>query len=97
MYHEYHALGMLLLEIGLWKLIPDAVGDRTLNLASTIAKQELVPQLGWMTGSSYRDAVNVCLDGTLSDASLAQQGQKKVPLVFRAQVVERLSSDHCRA
>ena len=97
MFHDYHALGMLLLEIGLWKLIPDAVGDTTVNRASTIAKQELVPQLGWMTGSYYRDAVDVCLGGTLSDASLAQQGQKKVPLVFRAQVVERLSSNHCRA
>ena len=96
-YHEYHALGILLLEIGLWKLLPDAVGDRTVNCASTIARQELVPQLGWMTGSYYRDAVDTCLNGTLSDASLAQQGQKKVSLVFRAQVVERLSSNHCRA
>ena len=97
MYHDYHALGMLLLEIGLWRLFPDAVGDRTFNCASTVAKQELLPQLGWMTGSYYRDAVDACLNGTLSDLSLAQQGQKKVPLVFRAQVVERLSSNHCRA
>ena len=97
MYHDYHALGMLLLEIGLWKLFPDAVGDGTVKCASTVAKQELVPQLGWMTGSYYRDAVDTCLNGTLSEASLAQQGQKKVPLVFRAQVVERLSSNHCRA
>ena len=97
MYHDYHALGMLLLEIGLWKLFPDAVGDRTVDCASTFAKQELVPQLAWMTGSYYRDAVDACLNGTLSDVSLAQEGQKKVPLVFRAQVVERLSSNNCRA
>ena len=97
MYHDYHALGMLLLEIGLWKLFPDAVGHRTVHCASTIAVQELVSQLGWMTGSYYRDAVDACLNGTLSDASLAQQYQKKVPLDFRAQVVERLSSNHCRA
>ena len=97
MYHDYHALGMLLLEIGFWKLFPDAVGGRTVNCASTFAKQELVPQLSWKTGSYYRDAVDACLNGTLSDASLAQRGQKQVPLVFRAQVVERLSSNHCRA
>ena len=97
MYHDYHALGMLLIEIGLWKLFPDAVGHRTVKCASTVAKQELLPQLGWMTGSYYRDAVDACLDSTLSDASLAQQGQKNVPLIFRQKVVERLSSNHCRA
>ena len=97
MYHDYHTLGMLLLEIGLWKLFPDAVGGRTVNCASTVAKRELVPQLAWMAGSYYRDAVEACLNDTLSGSSLAQQDQKKVPLVFRAQVVERLSSNHCRA
>ena len=97
MQHDYHALGMLLLEIGLWKLFPNAVRDRPLSLsATTIALKELVPQLGWIVGSYYRDAVTACLDGTLSDALLAQQGQK-VPLVFRAEVVDRLSSSHCRA
>ena len=97
MYHDYHALGMVLLEIGFWKLFPDIVGGRTANCASTVAKQELVPQLAWKTGTYYRDAVDACLNGTLGDVSLAQQGQKQIPLVFRAQVVERLSSNHCRA
>ena len=97
MYHDYHALGMLLIEIGLWKLFPDAVGHRTVNCASTVAKQELLPQLGWMTGSNYRDAVDACLNSTLSDTSLAQQGRKNVPLIFREKVVERLSSNYCRA
>ena len=97
MQHDYHALGMLLLEIGLWKLFPDAVRDRPVSLsATTTAMTELVPQLGWMTGSFYRDAVAACLDGTLSDVSLTQQGQK-VPLVFRAKVVDQLNSNHCRA
>ena len=93
MHHEYHALGILLLEIGLWKLFHNAVGDRPVNHDSAIA---MIPQLGWMTGSHYRDAVAACLDGTLSDASLAQQGQK-MPLAFRAKIVDQLSSNHCRA
>lgn len=97
MYHDYHALGMLLIEIGFWKLFPDAVGHKTVKCASTAAKQELVPQLGWLTGSHYRDAVDACLNSTLTDATLAQQGQKNVPLIFREKVVERLSSNHCRA
>ena len=97
MHYDYHALGMLLLEIGLWKLFPNAVHDRPFSVsANTIAMRELVPQLGPMTGSYYRDAVTACLDGTLSDTSLARQGQK-VPLVFRAKVVDQLSSNNCRA
>ena len=95
--HDYHALGMLLLEIGLWKLYPDAVRDLSISpCARTAATRELVRQLGWMTGTYYRDAVAVCLDGTLSEASLARQSHK-VLLVFRSKVVDQLSSQYCRA
>lgn len=93
MQHDYHALGILLLEIGLWKLLPNALSGRPANPANI---RELVPQLGWITGSSYRDAVEACLNGTLSDASISRHGQK-VPLVFWNKVVEQLSSNHCRA
>ena len=97
MQHDYHALGMLLLEIGLWKLFPNAICDKTTSLkANSIARRQLVPQLGWMAGSHYRDAVMACLDGTLNDVSVVRQGQK-VPLAFRAKVVDQLSSRHCRA
>ena len=96
MHHDYHALGMLLLEVGLWKLFPNAVGDRPVDLPSDFAMNELVPQLDGMTGRCYRNAVEACLDGRLSDASLAQQGQK-VPLRFLAKVVDQLSLSHCRA
>lgn len=93
MQHDYHALGILLLEIGLWKLIPDALGGRPANLANI---RELVPQLGWKTGSCYRDAVEVCLDGTLKGTSNSRHGQN-VPLIFWDKVVNQLSSNHCRA
>ena len=97
MQHDYHALGMLLLEIGIWKLLPNAISDKTASVhARSIAIDQLGPQLGWMVGSHYRDAVMACLDGTLNDASVARQGQK-VSLVFRAKVVDQLSSIHCRA
>lgn len=93
MQHDYYALGILLLEIGLWKPLPDALSGRPANLANT---RELVRQLGWNTGSCYRDAVEACLDGTLSDASISRHGQK-VPLDFWDKVVDQLSSNHCRA
>ena len=95
--YEYHALGMLLLEIGFWQLFSEAAHKIPDDLnAATYAMKELVPQLGWRTGSCYRDAVITCLDGSLSDESLARCGQR-VPVVFRAKVVDQLSSNHCRA
>lgn len=93
MHHDYHALGILLLEMGLWKLLPGALTGRPADLANI---RELVPQLGWKTGSCYRDAVEACLDGTLSDPSISRHGQK-VPLIFWDKVVDQLSSNHCRA
>ena len=95
--HDYYALGMVLLEIGLWKLFPVAVSDRAVSFgARTNAIKELVSELGWRTGSHYRDAVAACLDGALSDSSLVRQGQK-LPLIFHAKVIDQLSSHYCRA
>jgi serine/threonine protein kinase len=95
--HDYYSLGIVLLEIGLWQLCDDAVCVlRSDSSARDIAIQQLVPQLGPRVGSYYRDAVMACLDDTLTDtASLLQEQQ--LPLVFRTQVVERLSRDKCRA
>ena len=96
MQHDYYALGMLLLEIGLWKLLPDAVTDWTAipNKRKTIAN-EIVPQLGFSMGSCYRDAVLACLEGDWNE--WASQRRQKIPLLFRTDVVERLGSSHCRA
>ena len=95
MRHDYYALGMLLLEIGLWKLLPDAIPDwpSILDKKKTVI-EEIIPQLGAAMGTSYRDAVLACLDDKPSGAM--QRGQK-VPMVFRSEVVERLGPAHCRA
>ena len=96
-HHDYYALGVLLLEIGFWKLFPDLVRAEQVDYeAGTLAMNELVPQLDWVTGTKYRDAVIACLDGTFGSTSLLQQGLK-LPLIFRSKVVDQLSSSHCRA
>lgn len=96
MQHDYYALGMLLLEIGLWKLFPDAVPDWTaiLDKRKTVVK-EIVPQLSFSMGSCYRDAVLACLEGDWGE--WAKQRRQKIPMLFRTDVVERLGSSHCRA
>lgn len=96
MQHDYYALGMLLLEIGLWKLIPDILPDfaSILDKREAITK-EIVPQLGASVGSCYRDAVLACLDGDWGERT--KQRHEKVPMLFRSDVVERLDSSHCRA
>lgn len=95
--HDYYSLGIVLLEIGLWQLCNDAVCVlRSDPSARDIAIKQLVRQLGPRVGSYYRDAVKACLDDTLTGTALLSQEQQ-LPLVFRAEVVERLSRDKCRA
>ena len=95
-YHDYYSFGMLLLEIGLWQLYPDAVRSMPSGQVRTIAMKELVPRLGSLMGRSYRDAVLACLDGTLS-AKPSAAGVQEIPMLFRASVVDQLSPNHCRA
>ncbi|KAG8533414.1 uncharacterized protein KY384_002197 [Bacidia gigantensis] len=93
MHHDSYALGILLLEIGIWQLYPGAVrkcnGDES-------TMEELVLRLGPSMGSSYRDSVLKCLDGTLETTS-SLGGFDKMPMRFRTLVVEELSSSKCRA
>lgn len=96
MQHDYYALGMLLLEIGLWKLLSDAVPGWTsiLDKRKTAVK-EIVPQIGVSMGSCYRNAVLACLDGNWGE--WAKKRHQKVHMLFRTDVVEQLGSSHCRA
>ena len=94
--HDYYALGMLLLEIGLWKRLPDAVHDwPPVGNKRKIIMEEIVPQLGALMGTNYRDAVFACLDDKWGEWSM--QRRQEIPMLFRTVVVERLSSSHCRA
>ena len=94
--HDYYSLGMLLLEIGIWKCLPDAVSDwPSVSQKRKAIMEEIVPQLGALMGTSYRDAVLACLDHKRDEWSM--QGREEAPMLFRELVVERLSSSHCRA
>lgn len=96
MQYDYYALGMLLLEIGLWKRAPDTVPNwsAVLDKRKTVM-ENIVPQLGASMGTSYHDAVLACLDGKWGE--WAMQRRQEIPMLFRADVVERLGPSHCRA
>ena len=94
--HDFYSLGILLLEIGLWKRLPDLIPGRpSVSDKWKTIMEEIVPQLGAFMGTSYRDAVLACLDDRRGGWSM--QPREKVPMLFREVVIERLSSSHCRA
>jgi serine/threonine protein kinase len=66
---DYYSLGIVLLEIGIWKILEDIISGW--NISSSIDLQEKllekrVPHLNHSMGAGYRDAVNACLQGDFS-------------------------------
>ena len=97
--YDYYAFGILLLEIAFWqrysKFAP-VTFPRYASTQSTInAMTGLLPRVGALMGEPYQQSVLACLDGTLSEASTGP-GQK-LPLLFRENVPDRLSPEHCLA
>ena len=92
---DYYSLGMVLLEIGLWKplnkiiaKIPGAPEDLLNHL-----RRKQVPELGFTMGITYRNVVNACLSGDFGKAEHADEESNSftnVTLRFAETVVERL-------
>ena len=92
---DYYSLGIVLLEIGLWRSLkemagkwqgkPEEMRDKLLHSA--------VPQLGPRAGASYRDAVISCLTGHFANAPEANS--TALHLSFKSLVVDQLAQ--CRA
>lgn len=65
--YDYYSLGLVLLELGRWKLVKKMIKSNRLETASPEALREHlirteVAQLGSLMGSYYRDAVKACLE-----------------------------------
>jgi serine/threonine protein kinase len=80
--HDCYALGMVLLEIGFWRLISNILKSRSI----TIAKEEeftqyvvevLVPELGHHMGAVYRDAVLECFAQGIESAADVRHIQQR--------------------
>jgi serine/threonine protein kinase len=92
--YDYYSLGIVLLEIGLWKTINDWTPKW--NLPAEELKQKLlrsrVPVLGQFMGRSYREAVRACLTGEFGVSEVLEESEKKIALQvsFKRLVVDRL-------
>ena len=95
--HDYYSLGIVLLEIGLWRTI-SSFGNRYTNLPawnlSRKLLEDVVPQLGEHVGASYRDAVHFCLGGETSITSRRLDSPEEMARSFQRQVLDNLASLH---
>jgi serine/threonine protein kinase len=100
---DYYSLGIVLLEIGLWKTLAKSIAK--LEADKKIAKRaspdvlkkailvELVPQLGVQMGSAYEQTVRCCLEGINKEsrgADSASSGSTVALMEFTEKVVKRL-------
>ena len=63
--HDMYALGIILVEIGLWDTIENLKNRRkgmNMETFQTQGLKELIPQLRWRCGNVYTDVVEKCLD-----------------------------------
>lgn len=90
--HDIYALGVLLLEIGLWQVAPDLfAGTNTSSLPPSAIKTNLVrnarERLGHFMGRKYRDAVLLCLESSLA-VDVDDKRDSKLIAAFKEKVVD---------
>jgi serine/threonine protein kinase len=92
---DYYSVGVVLLELGLWKPLSKITREKKTLSGHQIRDFLLqeVPALGSYMGRGYRDAVESCLNGSLSaDKS---ENADSVGLAFERKVVEPLLQCLC--
>ena len=94
---DYFSIGLVLLEIGLWKPLTDLVRDLKGESPSKVKQKLLeveVPQLGYFMGRRYRDCVIACMESRFVPEGSGAQGNVPISSIvqsgFRAKVVEPL-------
>lgn len=91
---DYFSLGLVLLEIGMWKTLHQLIGPHE-KLPIRMIRKQYLPLLGPRMGKSYRDAVSTCLsfevNGDIPENSPAGQEQSDAAkLQFERDVLEVL-------
>jgi serine/threonine protein kinase len=94
--YDYYSVGMVLLELGLWRCVSDWTTDskwRKLGLSPQALRdkilQELVPRLGNAMGRAYYEAVTACLSGNFVENGTDFEN---VSSLFQKRVVGPLST-----
>jgi serine/threonine protein kinase len=95
--YDFYSIGLVLLEVGIWRTLNHVVKDMDSSLTAGELQKKLVSlcedHLGHLMGSQYRDAVKVCLHTT--DFTTARNREIEVRNEFEIEVVNRLA--RCRA
>ena len=91
---DYFSLGLVLLEIGMWKTLRKLIGPQEKLPVGLIRKQYL-PLLGPRMGKSYRDAVSTCLSFDFrndipEDSPASQEQSNAAKLKFERDVLQVL-------
>ncbi|KAF2829602.1 hypothetical protein CC86DRAFT_464137 [Ophiobolus disseminans] len=101
--HDIYALGILLLELGSWKLLPGMDGSgkgfenvkKPLKLRDTMLAIADAPRLAHSNGSEYSEAIKFCL----SDQNWGEFEPWEAQKIVREKVLQAVSegeNDHCK-
>lgn len=94
--YDYFSLGMILLEIGLWRTLKSMLQDRQPRNILEIVKKEWVPLLGFHVGKTYQNVVETCLNGDFrtSGRDSPSRSHIRVHASYETKIVEQLQSFH---
>lgn len=98
---DYYSIGLVLLEIGLWKCLTDLSNDN-LDMLTPKEQQRLwldrvVPRLGEFMGETYRDAVDWCLRyGTEGNGEAGDQDDVQREAIDHFEAYVASPMDYCR-
>jgi len=95
LHYDYYSLGIVLLEIGLWRKVQDVIHSPSLN--ANEARQKLqekrVPMLGHYMGDAYQSVVEACLGDSFTSVQGNEEDQTdtECQLQFESRVLSQLS------
>lgn len=99
-HYDYYSLGLVLLELGIWRTLDDICKGKAFQGSPEKLRDALlriaVPRLGQTMGALYQSAVEECLRWDMEASEQTSGRCSSAPcLRFRESVVEKLAS--CRA
>ncbi len=93
-WYELYSLGIVLIEIGLWRQIRSLrMPNMDARAFATHLREQVVPNLGFYMGERYKNAVLKCLEPERLD--IGDDDKKRLSEAFSRQVVAEL--DYCQA
>ncbi|GAB1319486.1 hypothetical protein MFIFM68171_09696 [Madurella fahalii] len=92
---DYYSVGMILLEIGLWRTLSRITRAKHFKgISDEEFRREVltrkVPKLGIMMGTSYMEATRMCLEGGFGGTLVDADGKDNWSMAFKSLVMDRI-------